>query len=125
MSKKVTSGRGRSTSKRSGLLHGTCLTLGKITVGARVGSGAFGEVFRGRLWGTDVAIKSLKVQPVINVSTTDVLLPPKPEATNAASDVLAEIKKEIEILSQLRHPNVILYIGISARFCFSSVAQRE
>jgi serine/threonine protein kinase len=61
----------------------------------RVGSGAHGEVFRGRLWGSDVAVKKL-----IAANKADI-----------PDDVLTALKQEISILSQLRHPNVVLYIG--------------
>lgn len=52
----------------------------------KIGHGEFGDVFKGRLWGTEVAVKTLK----------------------EASD---ELFREVAILSELRHPNVILYIG--------------
>jgi len=56
------------------------------------GRGAFGEVYHGKLWGTDVAIKMFKSEKV-------------------SDKVLSDLKKEIAILSRLRHPNVVLYIG--------------
>lgn len=65
-----------------------------ISVLNKVGVGAFGEVFRARLWGTEVAMKTLKTEQFKN------------------EDALVEdLKKEVSILSQLRHPNVVLYIG--------------
>jgi serine/threonine protein kinase len=57
-----------------------------------IGSGAFGEVYRGRMWGTDVAVKLL----------------PQGSVTDEA---LESLKAEVTILSQLRHPNVVLYLG--------------
>lgn len=65
-----------------------------ITVLNKVGVGAFGEVFRARLWGTEVAMKTLKTEQF------------KDEAA-----LVEDLKKEVSILSQLRHPNVVLYIG--------------
>nr|AVG22651.1 MAPKKK4 [Plasmodiophora brassicae] len=64
----------------------------QLTFLTKIGDGAFGEVFKGRLWGTDVAIKKLKDSEVDD-------------------KVLADLKNEVAILSQLRHPNVVLYIG--------------
>jgi serine/threonine protein kinase len=61
-----------------------------LTVNKLVGSGSFGDVFKGRLWGTDVAVKKLK-----KVTPRD----------------LEDLQREISILSTLRHPNMILYIG--------------
>jgi serine/threonine protein kinase len=57
----------------------------------KAGDGAFGEVFRGRLWGTEVAVKTVK--------------------GDITPEALSDLKKEIAILSQLRHPNVVLYLG--------------
>lgn len=45
-------------------------------------------VYKGRLWGTDVAVKTIR-----NATMAD------------------DLQKEVAILSQLRHPNVVLYIG--------------
>lgn len=51
------------------------------------------KVFRGRLWGTPVAVKKLIM-------------------TELTDEILSDMKQEVAILSQLRHPNVVLYIGI-------------
>lgn len=67
-----------------------------VTVLNKVGVGAFGEVFRARLWGTEVACKTLRT-----------------EQFKDADALLEDLKKEVSILSQLRHPNVVLYIGAS------------
>merc|ERR1712137_107693 len=56
------------------------------------GRGAFGEVYRGQLHGKEVAIKKLLVQ---NVNETS----------------LKEFRQEISIMSNLRHPNILLFIG--------------
>jgi serine/threonine protein kinase len=65
-----------------------------LTIQEKVGDGAFGEVFKGRLWGTDVAIKKLKLKDVAK-----------------QAELLEDLKREIAILSNLRHPNMVLYIG--------------
>lgn len=65
-----------------------------VSVLNKVGVGAFGEVFRARLWGTEVACKTLKT-----------------EQFKDADALLEDLKKEVSILSTLRHPNVVLYIG--------------
>lgn len=66
----------------------------QVTVLNKIGVGAFGDVFRARLWGTEVACKTLKT-----------------EQFKDAEALLEDLKKEVSILSQLRHPNVVLYIG--------------
>lgn len=68
------------------------IQLDDVELEERIGKGAYGEVYRGRLWGTDVAVKRL-------LSAT--LTP----------EVLENLKEEVSILSQLRHPNVVLYLG--------------
>jgi hypothetical protein len=62
-----------------------------------VGRGAFGVVYKGTVWGTPVAIKVLAGYNMDNPS--------------ARESALSDLKKEVSILSQLRHPNTVLYIG--------------
>ncbi|XP_052181016.1 probable serine/threonine-protein kinase SIS8 isoform X2 [Diospyros lotus] len=64
----------------------------ELTVGTRVGIGFFGEVFRGIWNGTDVAIKVFLVQDL-------------------TVENIEDFCNEISILSRLRHPNVILFLG--------------
>ncbi|KNA17211.1 hypothetical protein SOVF_082160 isoform B [Spinacia oleracea] len=64
----------------------------ELTVGTRVGIGFFGEVFRGIWNGTDVAIKVFLEQDL-------------------TSENMEDFCNEIAILSRLRHPNVILFLG--------------
>ena len=68
------------------------IQLDDVELEERIGAGAFGEVYRGRLWGTDVAVKRL-----VSASLTP--------------EVLENLKAEVSVLSQLRHPNVVLYLG--------------
>ncbi len=70
----------------------------QIVILNKVGKGAFGEVYRARLWGTDTAVKTMK-----------------PEVFESNKKLLEELKKEVKILSQLRHPNVVLYIGAATK----------
>ncbi|XP_028065499.1 serine/threonine-protein kinase EDR1-like isoform X5 [Camellia sinensis] len=64
----------------------------ELTVGTRVGIGFFGEVFRGIWNGTDVAIKVFLEQDL-------------------TAENMKDFCNEISILSRLRHPNVILFLG--------------
>ena len=65
-----------------------------LDFGRQIGRGAFGEVFRGRYQGTDVAIKRLCV--LDNV---------KDERG------LAEFKRELNFLTRLRHRHIVQFIG--------------
>eukprot|EP01120_Amphizonella_sp_Union-15-10_P011096 TRINITY_DN4615_c0_g1_i3.p1 TRINITY_DN4615_c0_g1~~TRINITY_DN4615_c0_g1_i3.p1 ORF type:complete len:254 (-),score=42.75 TRINITY_DN4615_c0_g1_i3:23-784(-) len=58
----------------------------------QIGSGCFGNVYSGKCRGKLVAIKKLHQQEL-------------------EEDLLAEFKKEVEIMTHLRHPNIVLYMG--------------
>ncbi|XP_010279135.1 PREDICTED: serine/threonine-protein kinase EDR1-like isoform X2 [Nelumbo nucifera] len=68
------------------------IDFSELTVGTRVGIGFFGEVFRGIWNGTDVAIKVFLEQDL-------------------TTENMEDFCNEISILSRLRHPNVILFLG--------------
>ncbi|XP_071715347.1 serine/threonine-protein kinase EDR1-like isoform X2 [Rutidosis leptorrhynchoides] len=72
------------------------IDFSEITVGTRVGIGFFGEVFRGIWNGTEVAIKVFLEQDLTEENMEDFC-------------------NEISILSRLRHPNVILFLGACTR----------
>ncbi|KAL0866260.1 hypothetical protein Bca101_045378 [Brassica carinata] len=68
------------------------IDFSELTVGIRVGIGFFGEVFQGIWNGTDVAIKVFLEQDL-------------------TAENMEDFCNEISILSRLRHPNVILFLG--------------
>jgi serine/threonine protein kinase len=65
---------------------------GELKLGQQIGEGCFGTVFRGHCRGQEVAIKKLHV-------------------TEFEQEVLEEFKKEVSILTHLRHPNIIQLLG--------------
>lgn len=65
---------------------------GRMDPNRRLGVGGYGEVYRGKWRGTDVAVKRLLDQN--------------------GEDVLREFASEVHILSRLRHPRVVLWMGV-------------
>ncbi|KAK3007214.1 hypothetical protein RJ639_017500 [Escallonia herrerae] len=68
------------------------IDFSELNYGPRIGIGFFGEVFRGIWNGTEVAIKVLLEQGL-------------------TVENIEDFCNEISILSRLRHPNVILFLG--------------
>eukprot|EP00002_Diphylleia_rotans_P037715 TRINITY_DN8454_c1_g1_i4.p1 TRINITY_DN8454_c1_g1~~TRINITY_DN8454_c1_g1_i4.p1 ORF type:complete len:1525 (+),score=272.84 TRINITY_DN8454_c1_g1_i4:1596-6170(+) len=64
----------------------------ELEFGEAIGAGSFGEVYRGIWRGADVAIKKFYNQLL-------------------GADVVEEFSQEIGIMVQLRHPNILLYMG--------------
>jgi serine/threonine protein kinase len=65
-----------------------------VTIGKKIGAGAFGIVYKGDLSGTDVAIKQC--------------------ALSVGEEGLADFKREAVLLLSLRpHPNIVQVLGIS------------
>ncbi len=64
----------------------------EITYLEKIGGGCFGSVYRGMCRGKEVAVKKLFKQDLDEKS-------------------LVDFKKEVEIMAQLRHPNVLLFMG--------------
>jgi serine/threonine protein kinase len=64
----------------------------EIIIEEKIGGGCFGSVFKGKCRGVTVAIKQLHKQD----------LDPK---------ILEDFRKEVDIMTQMRHPNVVLFMG--------------
>lgn len=67
-----------------------------LQIADRVGIGSYGEVYRGEWNGTEVAVKKFMNQDI-------------------SGNALALFKCEVEIMSRLRHPNVVLFMGAVTR----------
>ncbi|XP_031372458.1 probable serine/threonine-protein kinase SIS8 isoform X2 [Punica granatum] len=87
-------------SSRSDLMFDEVLELEiqweEITLGERIGLGSYGEVYRGEWHGTEVAVKRFLDQDI-------------------SGESLEEFKSEIRIMTKLRHPNVVLFMGAVTR----------
>jgi len=68
------------------------VNIQEIDQGPKINQGGFSIIMRGKFRGTDVVIKKI-FDPVI----TD--------------DLMEEFRNEVEMLSSLRHPNVVLMMG--------------
>ncbi|KAF2075586.1 hypothetical protein CYY_003129 [Polysphondylium violaceum] len=66
--------------------------LSEITLGARIGRGGYGQVFRGNWRGTEVAVKMLFND-------------------NVNLKLIIDLRKEVDLLCKLRHPNIVLFMG--------------
>eukprot|EP01117_Protostelium_nocturnum_P000601 TRINITY_DN1068_c0_g1_i4.p1 TRINITY_DN1068_c0_g1~~TRINITY_DN1068_c0_g1_i4.p1 ORF type:complete len:734 (+),score=303.88 TRINITY_DN1068_c0_g1_i4:283-2202(+) len=64
-----------------------------IVIGSLIGKGAFGEVFRAKLFGKEVAVKKLIVEGALN------------------DKALEDFRGEVSVMSGLRHPNILLLMG--------------
>ena len=62
-----------------------------------IGRGGYGDVFKARWLGTKVAVKKFGKRYMTRKALKDFI-------------------KEIEMLNQLRHPNIVLYMGVSIDF---------
>jgi tRNA A-37 threonylcarbamoyl transferase component Bud32 len=68
------------------------IPLLELSFGPRIGRGGYGEVYRGMWGGTEVAVKML---------FTD----------NMNAKLLDDLRKEVDLLCKLRHPNILLFMG--------------
>ncbi len=72
-----------------------------LILGKKIAEGFYGEVFKGALWGKQVAIKRLKFSAEV--------IHNDPEKEK----IVRKLKEEASIMSTLRHPNVLLFMGLS------------
>ena len=65
----------------------------------KVGEGAYGEVYLGKWLGQEVAIKEYGKN-----------------YSRFHKKKVADFIKEVEVISNLRHPNIVLYMGVCINF---------
>ena len=68
----------------------------ELTLGARIGSGSFGEVFTADWLGTEVALKQMHNK-------------------NVSGEAIEEFASEVRMMQAMRHPNVVLFLGAVVR----------
>jgi len=64
----------------------------EVILGEKIGSGCFGSVYKGKCRGINVAVKQLLKQ-------------------NLDTKMMEDFRKEVDIMTQMRHPNVVLFMG--------------
>lgn len=69
------------------------IKLSDLKIEKQIGAGASAEVFKGTYKEADVAIKKLRLLP------------------HSAENTLKEFQREVSTLTQVRHPNLVLFMG--------------
>ena len=62
----------------------------------KIGEGAYGDVYRGYLWGQEIAIKQIRLDG---------------GKEEAEEETVREFRREMKIMKHLRHPNVVEFLG--------------
>eukprot|EP01088_Endostelium_zonatum_P020602 TRINITY_DN7677_c0_g1_i1.p1 TRINITY_DN7677_c0_g1~~TRINITY_DN7677_c0_g1_i1.p1 ORF type:complete len:377 (-),score=59.44 TRINITY_DN7677_c0_g1_i1:155-1285(-) len=68
------------------------IVIDDLVIGARIGKGSFAEVFKAKWRGTEVAVKKLPAQML-------------------GGEFFEDFENEAELMRQLRHPNVLQFLG--------------
>lgn len=87
---------GTGTNEEFGLSENWLIDRSAITLGKSIGHSSFGTVCEGRLNGTRVAVKTIKREAGVSRGTD-----------------YEAIAKEAEFNCRLRHPNIVLFMGIT------------
>eukprot|EP00457_Paulinella_chromatophora_P003033 gb/GEZN01003038.1/.p1 GENE.gb/GEZN01003038.1/~~gb/GEZN01003038.1/.p1 ORF type:complete len:618 (+),score=102.51 gb/GEZN01003038.1/:121-1974(+) len=69
-----------------------CIHERDIEWGAKIGQGSFGKVYKGRLWGQEVALKVMRTDRMTKGDIED-------------------FEAESDLLKRLRHPNIVQFLG--------------
>ncbi|KAK5579386.1 hypothetical protein RB653_009068 [Dictyostelium firmibasis] len=65
-----------------------------LKIGDSIGSGAYGMVYRGTLFNSDVAIKKIQNEK------------------NEKNEFIKYLKREVAVLKNIQHPNIVQFIGV-------------
>lgn len=76
------------------------LRFEEIEFGPMIGQGSFGKVYKAKLWGMEVAVKTLRTKGLFEDAKE-----------------LKGFKKEVRIMRNLRHPNILEFLGVCLEPC--------
>ncbi|CAD8147805.1 unnamed protein product [Paramecium octaurelia] len=82
--------------KDLGINEKLLINFQEIKQGTQIGEGNYGIVFKGNWLGQDVAIKSYCQK----------------QDQSKNKQTMADFLKEVQVISELRHPNIVLYMGV-------------
>jgi serine/threonine protein kinase len=78
-----------------------------LKIGEKIGSGAYGDVFLARLWGQEVAVKKLLSRNLFGQAST-----PAGQPSSPSPSLVVDFMREVGILRNLRHPNILGFMGM-------------
>ncbi|CAD8066258.1 unnamed protein product [Paramecium sonneborni] len=84
-----------------GINERVLIVFNELIIGQIIGEGGYGVVHKGKWLGQDVAIKSYGKR--------------KSQGNLKYKLQVADFLKEVEVISNLRHPNIVLYMGVCIR----------
>ncbi|CAK79445.1 unnamed protein product (macronuclear) [Paramecium tetraurelia] len=87
--------------KEFGINERVLIVFHELIIGQIIGEGGYGVVHKGKWLGQDVAIKSYGKR--------------KSQGNLKYKIQMADFLKEVEVISNLRHPNIVLYMGVCIR----------
>ncbi|CAK64142.1 unnamed protein product (macronuclear) [Paramecium tetraurelia] len=87
--------------KEFGINERVLIVFHELIIGQVIGEGGYGVVHKGKWLGQDVAIKSYGKR--------------KSQGNLKYKLQMADFLKEVEVISNLRHPNIVLYMGVCIR----------
>ncbi|KAL6772398.1 hypothetical protein ACKKBG_A30080 [Auxenochlorella protothecoides x Auxenochlorella symbiontica] len=77
-----------------------------------IGEGAFGKVYLGRWQETDVAIKVLTSLQAFGIGAAGATVAGPDGEVRLDPEVLRTLEREVGIMVAIRHPNIILFMGV-------------
>ena len=94
------------------------IDFSELDVIDKIGSGAFGEIFKCKWRGTLVAAKCIKSTKIVNLWRESAIADRSSPFSNDLSEAevkeaLADFREETGILRTLRHPNICMLLGYS------------